>query len=224
MVTLAHTAESGQTSGTTVTTGNSATGGNAFNAVGIGTGAAVTYDSTALRGSLSFLLTTGGTGATSSLSWTSTAIGTALARVYGRFTVKPGALTASTTLVRLRAAGVQVARISIIATTGVIRVSDTTNGTVQSSSTGMTTSDTWRIAFDFTVGASATGIVYIYRTASSDTPDETLTMNSANWGTANVDECQWGNSTSVANTSLRMDDLVLTSVALPAAPNPSRTT
>lgn len=75
MTLLQNNAEGG-TSGTTVTTGNSGgVSGNAFDAVNIGTGAAVTFDNThAAHGGLSYNVSVGATSANANLQW-STSMG-----------------------------------------------------------------------------------------------------------------------------------------------------
>lgn len=223
MVTLAHTFESGQSSGTTITTGNSATGGNAFDSVTIGSGAAVTYNSTAARGALCMQCTTGGTAAVASVNWT-TAIGTALPTVNFRFSIRPGALTAITPVIRGRGgAAVQLFRISIN-TSGNLELRRNTTSTLVSTTVGaLTTADTWVVRGQVVVGASSTGVLYIHYDPTSATPDETFTPSGVNWGTDNIGEFNAGATSATSNASLRIDDLVLTDGAIPQIPAQSVT-
>jgi hypothetical protein len=213
--TLTHSFESGQASGTTITTGNSGTGGNAFDSTTIGAGAALTYDSTALRQTLSLLATTTGTVSASSANWTTSI--SAMSRVYGRFLVRPTVTGVLTPWVRGRGAGTQNFRIAI-ETTNKITLRNTGSSTLVTSAGAMTTSDTWLIRFDVTIGASATGVLYIHYNPLSGTPDETLTANSANFFTSNCDELNWGVAVATANVGVRMDDIVGGDVVLPGPP------
>lgn len=214
--TLAHTFESGQSAGTTVTTVNSATGGDAFASVTIGTGAGVTYAASPFRGTLCLRCTTSGTSAQAFATWT-TAF-TAASRVYLRATIRVDTIAAGMAVVRLRGGGVQTARIAVTAA-GKLELRDSGNTPRATSSASMTAASTvWRIALDVTVGASSTAILYIYYSATSTTPDETLTASAQNWGTSNVDEISWGFVGAVASADLLLKDVVATSVALPGPP------
>lgn len=217
MVTLAHSLESGQSSGTTITTGNSGAGGDAFDSTTIGTGAALTYDSTALRETRSLLATTGGTAAASSANWT-TSLGSGLSRVFLRFLFRRGASSGvNTVMCRVRGGGTQSFRITLDASDKITLRN--TGSTLLVTSAGVTTtSDTWMIRADVTIGASATGVLYIHYDPLSATPDETLTANSANFGTTNANEVNWGLAVAVSNAIVRLDDLIITDAALPAPP------
>ena len=217
--TLAHTFESGQASGTTITTGNSGTGGNAFNAAAAGTGAALQYNSTVNRGSLALLATTGGTSTTSLATWNSTTITAAYTRVFGRAVMRPTAL-ASTIFQRGRGGGTQNYRLRLNAN-GTITLLDTTSSVLVSSVGAQTTSDWWLIRWDITIGASATGVFYVHHNPTVATPDETLTANNANFATANCDEATWGIVIAGTNLGVRLDDIVFTDVALPGPPSQS---
>jgi hypothetical protein len=211
--------ESGQSSGTTVSTGNSAVGGNAFNLVTIGSGATVAYSSVASRGALSLQATTGGTAAVASVRW-STALGGTITQVYGRLLIRPGALTSITPIWRARGgASVQLARLSIN-TSGQIELRRSTgSNTVVSTTAGMTTSDWWLVRFGFTVGLSAPGLLYVHRNPLVATPDEVFNPTGVSWGTDAVGEIDWGAASATSNASVRLDDLVLSDTTLPNLPH-----
>jgi len=213
VVTLAHTFESGQPNGTSISPANSGVGGNAFDAASAGAGGTLVYDNAPPRGALCAQATTGAGAVAASASWT-TAIGTAIAREYGRMTVHPGALTTATVVHRARGAGAQAFRI-VLNTSGIWELRNNTSSLLVSASGAMSTSDTWRIAWDILVGASVTGVLYIYHDPTSAVPDETLTANSANFGTNNIDESNFGVVIAASNCSVRFDDIVCTDVALP---------
>lgn len=220
-VTLAHTFETGQASGTTVSAANSATGGNAFAAPTIGTGAGVTYFTSPLRGSLCLRCVTTGTASQAFVPWTSASF-TAASRVYLRATIRAETISAGMAIMRLRGNSVQSARV-VINATGRIELRDTGNSTRATSSAAMTAGVTeWRVALDLTVGASATAILYIFYSPTGTTPDETLTASAQNWGTNNIDEISWGFVGAVSNSDLLLDDVMVTSVSMPGPAEQSR--
>lgn len=212
--TIAHTFETGQAAGTTATPANSATGGDAFASVTIGTGAGVTYATSPIRGSLCLRCVTTGTASQAFVTWTSATF-TPAARVYLRTTIRADTISAGMAIVRLRGSAVQSARV-VINAAGRIELRDTANTTRATSSAAMTAGvSRWRVALDLAVGSSATAILYIYFSQNGTTPDETLTASAQNWGTANVDEISWGFVGAVSSSDLLLDDPVATSVALP---------
>lgn len=217
-VTLAHTFESGQASGTTVTTGNSATGGNAFDSVTINATCTCTYDSSAYRGSLGCAVSSGGTSGQGAVNWT-TSIGTALPHAFGRILSNASSFSAAHPFLRCRGgAAVQVFRLSFDAS-GHVQLRNTSNSVVGTSSTALNTGQWYLIRWDVTVGASATGVVYIHTDPTSPTPAETMTVNAANFGTNNINEYNAGIGAATLNVpAYHFDDIVLTDVALPGPP------
>jgi concanavalin A-like lectin/glucanase superfamily protein len=217
VATYSHSLESGQASGTAITSGNSSTGGTAFDTVSAGTGAAITYDGTALRETLSLLATVGATSTTAEADWTSTTITSGMAHVYGRFLVRPTTSGVAAVYLRPFGSGSQSFRITIDATNH-ITLRNNGSSLLVASTNAIGTSDTWMVRFDVTVGASATGVLYIHTNPLVATPDETLTANSANFGTNNINEARWGIVANATNAGVRLDDLVLTDVGLPGPP------
>jgi hypothetical protein len=216
MVTLTHNLESGQASGTTITTANSAVGGNAFDTTTIGSGTGLTYNSTALRGTRSLLATSGATAAAVSANWT-TSIGS-ISRIFVRFLFRRGsASSVSQVMCRVRGSGTQNFRITLD-TDNTVTLRNSTSSFLTRSVGATNTTDTWMLRADITVGASATGVLYVHYNPLSATPDETLTVNNANFATANANEVNWGLAIAVANSTMRLDDLIITDVALPGPP------
>jgi hypothetical protein len=220
-VTLRHSFESGLASGTTITGGNSATGGNAFDTITSGTGTTATYDSTAYRASLSGLFSSAGTSAASSANWT-TSIGTAVAHVYGRTVVNGSSFTVVVDFLRCRAAGAQTFRLRINSA-GKLEFRNSANTLLATSTTTFATVTWYLIRWDITVGASATGVIYIHTDPTTGTAAETLTANTASFGTSNIDEVNFGAPVSaIANAAaFRHDDILFTDVALPGPPTQS---
>ena len=172
MAQLAHTFESGQTSGTTITTANSGTGGDAFDSTSVGSGGALTYDSTASRGALSLKATTGATAVNASATWT-TSLGGPWSAAWVRCTFRPDAFSSTGIVFRLRGAGVQTGRITY-SSTGKIELRNSANSVVATSTASMSAGTWWRIVAYIPVGSSAVGTLYIYYDPASVDPDETI--------------------------------------------------
>lgn len=222
MARLWHSFEADEASGTAVSAANSTVGGTAFTSVTVGSGASLIYDSAALRGSLSLRYTTGGTAAQSFATWSGTQWGASASRVYGRATVAPTALGGQTSVIRVRGGGSQLFRITI-SSGGTIELRNSANTAVASAATAMTVgASVWRIAWDVTIGASATGVVNIYHDPTSDTPSETLTAASADFGTTPADEANVGCVSNISNVDVRVDDVMVTDQGLPGPPEQSR--
>jgi hypothetical protein len=222
-VTLRHSFESGQVSGTTITGGNSATGGNAFDSITSGTGTVAAYNSTAYRASLSGLFSSAGTSAASSANWT-TAIGTAVARAYGRTVINGSSFTVLVDFLRHRAAATQTFRLRIN-TSGKLEFRNSANSLLLTSTTTFSTGQWYLIRWDIPVGASVTGVVYIHTDPTTATAAETLTATLANFGTSNIDEANYGAPVSALASvaSFRHDDILFTDQGLPGPPTQSIT-
>lgn len=213
--TLAHTFESGQADGTTITTGNSATGGNAFDTVTIDASCTATYDATpATWDTLSGHFTTPAGGGVSSITWLAS-IPLPSTQTFGRVLFRPVApLNTLTTIIRCRGGGVQSFRIRVNSG-GTISLSDTGSTNVATSSGAITTADTWLLRWEVNVGATGSGVLYIHYDATDPTPDETLTVASADFGANNIDEFNAGVVTTTVSADLIIDELVCTNEALP---------
>lgn len=220
---LNNTYESGQSSGTTITTGNSGGGaGTAWDNVTIGSGATVTYTSTnAIRGTLSGRSTTGATATTAYTAWTSAgALGGTFSQLQGMFAVKPNTLTPATQiLARFMTGGSQSARFAVDSD-GTIRLRNAANGTVVTSAGTMTTSDKWYVRYDITFSTTGSGTVYVHHgaTAANSSPDETLTFSSAAFLAGAIDEVRAGQGASGSNVDTLVEDFTVTNTGVPNFP------
>lgn len=192
-------------------------GGNAFDQTTIGSGASLTYDSTALRQTLSMLATTGATSAVASADWT-TSVGS-MSHVYVRFLFRRASASAVTqVLCRGRpTTSSQNFRITLD-TDDTVTLRNSASSFLTKSVGTTNTTDTWMIRADITIGASVTGILYVHYDPLVATPDEILTVNNANFGTTNTIIVNWGLAIAVANSSVRLDDVALSNVSLPGPP------
>lgn len=224
-VTLTNSFESGQSSGTSITAGNSGGGaGNAFDTVTSGTNTVAQYNSTsAYLGTLCGLFSSGAASNASSGNWT-TAIGTALPRVYGRTVINGSSFTVVVDFMRCRGTGTQTFRLRINSS-GKLELRNTANTVVATSTTTISTGTFYLIRWDVTVGASATGIVYINTNLTTNTPDETMTANSANFGVLNVDEANFGCPVSAISNAaaFRHDMIMITDQGRPGPPTQTAT-
>lgn len=222
-VTLANSFESGQPSGTTISNANSGgTAGSAFDTITSGTNTVAQYSSTsAYLGTLCGLFSSGAASNASSANWT-TAIGTALPHVYGRTVINGSSFSVLVDFMRCRAGGTQTFRLRIN-TSSKLEVRNTANTLVATSTTTFSTGTFYLIRWDVTVGASATGVFYINTNLTTGAADETLTVNSANWGTGSVDEANYGCPVSAVSNAaaFRHDAIVLTDRGLPGPPTQS---
>lgn len=209
--------ESGQSSGTTITNVNSAVGGDAADTVTIGTGASVTFDSTAYRGLLSMASSTGASTSVASFNWTTF---TTLPRAYGRAVINASSLAVLLDFLRMRAAGAQIFRLRLNTNGKLDFRSATGNSIIATSTTVFTTSAWYLIRWDVTIGASAPGAIYIHTDPTSPTATEILSTNTGSFGTANADEFNIGAAiTALANVgTFRCDDVLLTDQGLPGPP------
>jgi hypothetical protein len=200
----------GQPSGTTVTAGNSGGGsGNAFDSV---TGT-VTFDNAVLVKTGNAYLFSTTTAATASLNLT-TSLGGTFARLAGACYFNSTAFTVGNMICRLRDnAANQIARI-VTDTAGHIQLRvGTANTLVGTGSVAMSTGTTYRIEFDITVGASAPVSVTVY-VGDSLTVFDSVSSATANTGTANIAEINWGVFTSTASVpAYRLDEVATSDAA-----------
>lgn len=223
-VTLANSFESGQPTGTNISNANSGGGaGNAFDTITSGTNTVAQYSSTsAYLGTLCGLFSSGAASNASSANWT-TAIGTALPRFYGRTVINGSSFAVVCDFARFRGAGNQIFRLRINASGKLEFRANTGNTLLATSTTTFSTGTFYLIRWDVTVGASATGIIYINTNLTTGVATETLTVNSANFGTSNCDEANYGCPVSAISNAaaFRHDAILLTDQGLPGPPTQS---
>jgi len=184
----------------TVTAGNSAAGGNAWTLVTIGTTGVLVYDD--VSGTTWYRCSTGATSAMVRAEWTSASISPAWPRVYGRayFMIPAASLGAfNYYLVRGRAGATQAFRLSV-STGNRLQVRNTANSASAAGAVAIAADTVYRVEWDITVGATATGLARLYA-GDSTTALETVTASGANFGTASVDEVGFGIASSTVNHS-----------------------
>jgi hypothetical protein len=209
-VRLGNTAEGGSDE-TTVTTGNSGgSSGDAFGGVTIGTNASAVFDTAqAAQGSLSYRLATGGTSTTVFLQWTFTGV----ARIFFRAYFRLASVGAARSLIRIRAAGAQVARIALSAS-DTLELRNGGNSVVDTSTATVSANTWYRIEGDITVGTSQSGTVNLY-TGESTTLTEAVTAT-ATYGSGTADEIHYGQVVNASNlANLWLDGLDVNDVGLP---------
>jgi hypothetical protein len=207
---LLNSAEGG-TNGTTVTTGNSGgNSGTAFDAVSIGSGAALTYDSTrSAHGNLSYNFSTGVTAVLSNVQWT-TIIGgfqpQIWFRAYSLFTSVP----AATQRIFTSTNGSTGAAIFVVLTTGHIQCRTGAAGTQTLNSTNAITAGQWFRLEGFVIGDPSVGQVefklFLGGSVDSITPTETQTSAATVNTTGQVNACSFGISTNTANAGPYWED------------------
>jgi hypothetical protein len=197
----------GGSSGTTVSAGNSGgASGNAWDAVAIGSGAGLTFDSTqTAHGSLSYNVSTGGSSTTSFLEWTSASVGTQ-ATLYFRVYVYQPNLSTSNAPFRVLSGGSHAGDFAIT-TAGVIALRNGAYTTLLSFTTVIPTSQWVRIEGYFT-GDAVHGVIScsLYLNMDSITATETHTVTGAN--TVGVlNGAYFGQGNTVASSQYWLDDL-----------------
>jgi hypothetical protein len=213
---LVSTFEAG-TAGATVSTSNSGGGryaDNAFDAVNIGTGAALTYDTThAAHGSQAASLSTGASAAVVNTVW-STSMGAQAQvwfRAYCYFTANPGA---SIRLWNASATSSSCGSVNLT-TAGKLTMSTGTAGTSQFTFTNVIPLNQWFRFEGFLIGDPAAGQVQLglYSPMDSLTATETHTTAAINT-TGQPNKFSFGTSSSVANVGpYWMDEIGLSSTA-----------
>jgi hypothetical protein len=188
----------GTASGTTVTLANSATGGDAYTTVNIGTGAAFTFDNThAAHGVNGYRISIGATSTNANGLQTFTGVAT----VFGRFYIYVPTSTGfgyTNFGVRMRSAGAQSGRICFDAT-GHMIIKDNGNSPVGSAGSVALSLDTWyRVEFTMTRGASSTASCDLYLLDSVSSLD-TVSVAAQNFGTGTIDEMGIGAFTATTN-------------------------
>lgn len=205
----------GTASGTTVTTVNSATGGDAYTTVTIGAGAAFTFDNAhPAHGVNAYKMSVGGTSTTVSGFQTFTGVAGA---VSGRFYIYvPTAAGFGYTNFggRLRGAAVQAGRFCFDAT-GHMIIKDSGNTAIGTGAFALALDTSYRVEFTMTKGASSTASCDLYLGDSTSTLD-TVSVAAQNFGTNNIDEFSIGLLTATTNQGpFYFDDTVVNDTGRP---------
>jgi hypothetical protein len=214
-VQLGNGAEGG-TNTTVVTSGNSgSTSGNAFDTV---TGSPTFSTTQAMGGTLAYSFITAGA-ATWSLNWT-TALGGSFATISGRVYIYCTSFTVAPLIARGRDGSAnQVFRI-VTDTSGHIVLRVGTGNTLVGTTTAAMSTNTWyRVEWTINVGTSSQVDVWFYAGDGTSAADH-ITSATANTGTGNIAELNYGIFTSTASVpQFYLDDLA---VSNGAAPGPAR--
>lgn len=204
--------ETGAASAAVTASGSGDAFANSFDSVTIGSGAAVTYDARAAHGALGVKIATGVTASQASVEWAGTVgtLTTHFGRMYAYVTANPSVNTRLFT-----AFSGSVLRGSIqLGANGKIRTFDASNSLLASTTASVPLNTWFRIEWKF-VGAAGTGEFMLkYFDSADGTTPVTLTSNGADTG-GSVDSYRFGTTTNVANLTLFLDDLAISSVTYP---------
>lgn len=220
-MTLLRNSAEGQASGTvpSSSTPNNTGGasGDQFDVVNIGSGAALTFDSTHVaHGAAGYKVSTGATSTTSLLTWNATSIPGAPLTVWMRnYIYLPANPSAQFPFMRLQNGGAsQIARVSVN-TTGKVVLFNTANSAVITSTKSLNVAGWSRVEVKIGVGTSTSNGVAEMRLYTSDmdsaNPDEyPAAVTNANFTTTGVAAAQFGVPASTANVAAYwFDDVAL---------------
>lgn len=203
----------GGTSGTTITQGSGGNSGGAsgghFDVVGIGTGAALTFDSThAAHGSLAAKMATGSPAANSYLEWSTSLSGSAITQAWFRVYCYFTAFTGTVRIVRALNGSSFIAAVAINSS-GKVLTQDTSGTTRTTSTLTLPVNQWFRLEGFFTGSATAGQVeVKIFTTSADATsPDETDTTAATLNTTGTFTGITFGNPSSVASYTFWLDDL-----------------
>lgn len=188
---------SGQADETTVTTGNSAAGGHAWDTVTIGADATVVYD--VVGADTWYRFATGATSSSARVEWAAS-VGAGAWRIYGRAYFRiPAASLGSTTfyLLRLRSGSTQTARVSV-STANRLQLRNSGNSVAATGTVDIAADTAYRVEWDVTVGSSAPGEVRLFL-GHATTPIDTVSVSSADFGTSIINEAAFGVMAAASN-------------------------
>jgi hypothetical protein len=224
MGTITNNFETGHTSGTAITAGNSGDGtaGTAFtNAAFTGTG---TYDSDSAHGSLAAKIVTG-TAGTNVMQYGSGVLNHNSPTFYTRFYMKWGSLPSSTTrLIKWEGgASALIAEVDLTSA-GLLRLLDSTGATIVTFVNAISTGFFVRVEFDITIGTSTGTIAArLYNSMDSVTPTETQTFSSQNLSANGLNFVQFGQTVTVGTSeTFSIDDFAISDIGPqpPVGPQP----
>lgn len=201
----------GGTQGATVTTSDVGSG-DAWDAVLIGTGAAITYDNAHTYGGRAYKLVSG----TSStrLEWQSGSVGVqseVWGRLYAYFTANPAA---ELVVMRLRRSAGQTARWGVNSS-GKVVIRNAANSVIATSSTSVSLNQWVRLEFHCVpLTSNGTAECRIYNSPDSDSVTETISSTTAAL-TADTDEIHWGPVGTIGGETYWLDHLNLNSIGWP---------
>lgn len=189
--------------------------GDGFTTVTVGDAtAALVFDTaTAAEGTTSYRLTTGAVAAQVIALWAHQGV----TRSYGRLYFRLNTGGVAHTLMRLRAAGSQVARLALSASNAV-ELRQGNNSTVATTTTTVSAGIWYRLEWDITAGASANGTVNLYLGNAVATLGGSSGVASATgaFGTGTIDETGFGQFVATANLdSLWLDGLNSNATGMP---------
>lgn len=205
----------GTASGTTVTTVNSATGGDAYTTVNIGAGCAFTFDNGfPAHGSNAYKMSVGGTSTTVSGIQTFTGVAGAVTGRFYLYVPTVSGFGYTNAGVRLRGAGAQSGRYCFDAL-GRLLIKDSGNSVVGTGAVSMLLDSYYRVEFTMTKGASSTASCDLYLADSAISLD-TVSVAAQNFGTNNIDEFGIGCFTATTNVGpFYFDDTVVNDTGRP---------
>lgn len=228
---ISNNAES-QSSGTTVTTGNSGGGGNqAFDLVTIGANMSCTFDSAhpahGVNG-IKFALTSTATAITT-VNWTSTSVGTAVSRMLGAFYVYVAASAVASSIRLVQFFNSTTMQAGIGCTNGLqgFQFRNSADAAVAPLTGTITANTLYRVEFDITFSTAAgSGTINVYLGDNTGTPQGTSTVTAQAFGASSAaDGARFGFNTAAFSTTsgdaIILDDIYLaTSGSLPIGPGP----
>lgn len=214
MTNLNYNADSG-TNGNTVTITDTASGDH-LDVVQPGTGGTVQWSNThPAHGPLGITFLTGATSTSTYVAWT-TQLGS-LTQIWGRAYFYLPTVPPTVTQVIARGLGATAQKFRLfVNTSGKLVLADSATVSAGTTTSTMLANTQQRVEFMVTSGTSAAFELRYFASAESDTPTETLTGSTTNFGTANFDEIRFGTGANFANvTAYFLDDLNVNSVGFP---------
>lgn len=220
MADITATFETG-TNGNTISTGDAGSA-TAWDAVSIGSNAAVIYDTTHVYNTLSGKISTGASAVTPYLEWVA-ALGTVTdhyGRIYIYFTANPAA---NHRLIRVLSGATTAADILIL-TTGKIDLRPSSGSSVKTSTNAISLNQWVRLEYHIihstTVGQME---VLLFNSPDSGTPTETITSTAVQNTLASGDRIRFGNQTATANTGPYWFDNIVAKATSYPGPAPTGT-
>jgi len=216
VATLTNSYESGQSSGTAISTSNSGASDNQWNTVSTTIGTAK-YDSTfAAHGTLSGQYATTGVSGSPYCAWTSgVSATTTYCRVYA---LLPSSLSSNIVIATLMSGGItNIAGIRLNSAGTITLLWNGTTGSTTSTTT-LSTSTWYRFELGATAGTGTNGsaTLKIFTAPDGTNPAETLNSGATNTGSSSaISQLRVGMPTGASNTTVNIDDVVWTDTTYP---------
>jgi hypothetical protein len=194
----------GGTDQATVTTANSGgSSGHAWDSVTIGADATCKYEHATYAGqAASYSFATGATSATTFVTWSSSVV--AHVRSYGRAYFRFTSLSTTPSIVRARGSGTQAFRVTVTSA-GLLQLRNTGNTVIATGSVALSTLTWYRLEWDVSRGASASGTLWVYL-GHSTTPVDSVTVATGDFGTADFTEYNFGIIAATSNQAAQWID------------------